>query len=66
MIIDLAQKRRERGLPPPVTLASRYAALIDATMMLNPLAMLWLEQYGHAERFNTEPAVILQFEDESA
>lgn len=63
-VINWAMKRKERGLPEPRTFASRYEALIDATLMLNPFAMLWLESYGHASRYNTEPAVILQFEED--
>lgn len=64
-IINLASKRKERGLPDPVTLTRRFEAMIDATLMFNPFAMLWLESYGHAARYNTEPAVIMQFEDET-
>ncbi len=65
-IIDYAAKRRERGLPEQFTLARRFEALIDASLMLNPLALLWLESYGHASLYNTEPAVIYLFEDETA
>lgn len=65
-IISLAEKRQDRGLPEPLMLKQRFEALIDATMMLNPFAMMWLDSYGHAARYNTEPAVIYMFDEEKA
>lgn len=65
-IIDLSSKRKERGLSEPITLAQRFGDLIEASLMLNPFAMMWLESYGHAALYNTEPAIIYLFDEETA
>jgi hypothetical protein len=62
-VIDWCAQRRARGLPEPITIRSRYEMLIDASMMFNPFAMMWLESYGHARPSAAEPTVIHSYED---
>lgn len=62
-IISLQQKREERGLP---SISTGQMTWLDASLMLNPFAMMWLDSYGHAQRYATAPAIILEFTDEPA
>ncbi len=62
-IISLQQKRKERGLPPIYTAQPWW---VEAGLMLNPVTIAWLAGLTFAERFNTQPAIVLEFTDDGA